>query len=409
MTTKIEWVKNGDGTQGKTWNPVTGCTKVSPGCEHCYAERMSKRLAGRCGYPADNPFKVTLHPRRLTEPLHWRKPRTIFVCSMGDLFHDDVPDEFIDQVFAVMALCPQHTFQVLTKRPERMQEYISGAERQEDVCTEIACRAWGWDACRAAENLGGKWIPPQYEEDGYGRVEAAGYVDEVDIPWPLPNVWLGVTAENQEQADKRIPLLLETPAAVKFVSIEPMLGAVDLTTKETCPDCGGSGYWWTPGRGPAYVNSYGDPPRHKTTCETCGGNFDYPGDGEIATFPDGIHWVICGGETGPGARPIHPDWVRFLRDQCQYAGVPFFFKSWGDWKPISEMSESEYEALYHPTPETDPLAIRKCKVATMGFQFDGEEGYRLIENSPGYLCFKVGKKHAGALLDGREWRESPNV
>lgn len=175
--TKIEWVINQDGTKGKTWNPVSGCTPISPGCAHCYAKRMAQRLAGRCGYPeAPHEFDVTLHPEKVGDPLRWKKPTRVFVCSMSDLFHHDVPFEFIKDVSRVMRACPQHTFQVLTKRPERMAEFAAA----------------------------------------------------IGIAWP--NVWLGVTAEDQEQADQRIPVLLQIPAAVRFVSIEPLLEPVDLST-----------------------------------------------------------------------------------------------------------------------------------------------------------------------------------
>jgi protein gp37 len=172
--TKIEWAE-------RTYNPVTGCTKTSPGCANCYAERMSRRLAGRCGYPKDNPFAVTPHPNRLDEPRHWKKPSLIFVCSMGDLFHDDVPAEFVTDVFQVMSDCSQHTFMLLTKRPENILEKV------------------------------------------YGHVGLLGGGDY------LQNVWYGVTAENQAAADARIPLLLDVPAEKRFVSCEPLLGPLNLT------------------------------------------------------------------------------------------------------------------------------------------------------------------------------------
>ena len=299
--TKIEWTE-------KTWNPVTGCTKCSPGCANCYAERMSKRLAGRCGYPADEPFTVIQHLHKLEEPFNWRKPVMCFVCSMGDLFHDDVPFAFIKHIWKVMAANQRHTFQILTKRPRRMMEFT-------------------------------QWM--------------AGADDISVAHWP-GNVWLGVTTENQEQADKRIPLLLQTPAAVRFVSVEPMLE-------------------------PLFIRR----------------------------FLDRLDWIICGGETGPGARPMHPDWPRALRDQCQAAGVPFFFKSWGNWKPISEMSEIETNALYCPAPESDPEAARRCKVASRAVQYDGEDGYRVIDRHFGYQTFNVGKKAAGHLLDGKTHEETP--
>lgn len=233
--TKIEWAN-------KSWNPVSGCSKTSTGCLYCYAERMAKRLAGRYGYPKDNPFSVTLHPDRLEEPLHWKKPAAIFVCSMGDLFHDDVPSEYIAQVWDTMFDAPQHAFMVLTKRPERLLEFA------------------GWMNSHAR------------------RID-------------YDNVWLGVTAENQETADTRIPILLQIPAAKRFVSCEPLLGSIDLT----------AGY----------------------------GAFRI---GEQGVAREGVDWVIAGGETGPGARPMDLEWARSLRDQCAATDVPFFFKKAGQGK-----------------------------------------------------------------------------
>ena len=227
MPTKIEWAE-------ETWNPVTGCTPVSEGCQNCYAARMARRLAGRCGYPADEPFRVTLHPERLEQPAKWRKPRRIFVCSMGDLFHPDVPFSFVHEIFDYVAVdAGQHIYIVLTKRPERLRKFINEYE--------------DWDSSEA------------------------------------PNIWLGVTAENQARADERIPVLLSIPAAVHFVSIEPCLGPVDL------------GYTFAP----AYVSAGGKP---------C------------------LDWVILGCETGPGRRTMQPVWARDVKDQCVAAGVPFFLK-----------------------------------------------------------------------------------
>lgn len=233
MGTKIEWCE-------ETWNPVTGCTKVSEGCRNCYAERMAKRLAGRFGYPErPDHFKVTLHFDRLAQPLRWDKPRKIFVCSMGDLFHEEVPDDHILRVFRIMgrANVERHKFLLLTKRPERMKEWII-----------------------------------EYVVDRDGN------------PDPFHNIWLGVSAEDQETADSRIPVLLRTPAAKRFVSCEPLLGEIDLDRG----NYGSTGFWI-----------------------------------------DQLDWVIAGGESGPGARPPDPDWFRSLRDQCNTAGKPFFFKQWG--------------------------------------------------------------------------------
>lgn len=204
--TNIEWTD-------RVWNPVTGCDPVSKGCDNCYARVMAQR------FPIWNDFKVTLHPQRLKEPLGWKKSQKIFICSMADLFHEGVPFFFVDEVMSVIRFCPQHTFQILTKRPERMCEYFSG-----------------------------KFLPS--------------------------NLWLGVTAENQQRADERIPLLFDIPAAVRFVSVEPMLGPVDLKNYE-------------------------------------------------------LNWVICGGETGAGSRTMEPEWVLSLQKQCKTYHIPFFFKSWG--------------------------------------------------------------------------------
>lgn len=308
---KIEWTD-------KVWNPITGCTKISPGCQNCYAERMSKRLAGRCGYPAENPFKVTLHPNKLDEPLGWNKPCKIFVCSMGDLFHEDVPDEFIDQIFARFILGRQHKYLTLTKRPERMRDYINS--REENVY--------------------------QVVDDIVAHADFA-----YQVQWPLPNVWLGVTAENQEQANKRIPILLHIPAVVRFISIEPMLGPIKI------PEVFLEKLDW------------GDGPEE---------------------WPDGagvIDWVICGGETGPGARPMHPEWARAIRDQCQTAGVPFMFKQWGEYAPgIPNNGHEPY------------ITDLNCV---------GVRGHQAITMDNGLVMERVGKKKAGRLLDGREWNEFP--
>lgn len=255
----IEWTD-------ATWNPVTGCTKVSQGCKHCYAERDWSRLAHLPAYQGRAFTDVACHTERLDQPLRWKRPRRIFVNSMSDLFHEAVPDDFLDKVFAVMALSPQHTFQVLTKRPERMRDYCktlgqhNGTDRVSIAAQQISSKAWFlW-------RMG-------------------------DVGWCLPNVWLGVSVEDQEAADQRIPLLLQTPAAVRWVSAEPLLGPVDVQAAiNRMP--------WRIGGGDA-----------------------------------GLHWVVVGGESGPKARPMHPDWARSLRDQCAAAGVQYLFKQWGEWAP----------------------------------------------------------------------------
>lgn len=293
--TRIEWTD-------VTWSPVTGCAPISEGCENCYARRMAKRLRGRCGYPADEPFKVTLHPERLDEPLKWKKPRRVFVCSMGDLFHEDVPRWMRFEVMDIILQAKQHTFLILTKRPANMKEFFE----------------WYY-------NKAGRTIET------------------------IKNLWLGVTAENQARADERIPILLQIPAAVRFVSVEPMLGQVNIA---------------------GYLGFNG--PRRM-------------GDGLTYywTAPK-LDWVICGGETGPGARPMHPDWARSIRDQCQESGTPFFFKSWGEWKPV-----------YTTGPEFELRRLKTDEVVMSG------PGH-------GVVMKKVGKKAAGRILDGQIWDEMPD-
>jgi protein gp37 len=229
-----------------TWNPVTGCTKVSPGCAHCYAETLSKRF-GRS-------FEVTLHPERLDEPLHWRKPRRVFVCSMADLFHEQVPDEFILGAMGIMAGAPRHTFQVLTKRPERV--------------APIARRMGPW--------------------------------------WPLPNVWLGTSIENDRWVG-RADILRQTPAAVRFISAEPLLGPL----VHRCGNCAD-----------ACVRD-GQP----CTCRVCHGT------GWTGIDLTGIDWLIIGGESGPKARPLDPQWVRDLITLAHMNGTAVFVKQMGGLRP----------------------------------------------------------------------------
>jgi protein gp37 len=243
----IEWTHT-------TWNPVTGCDRISPGCDHCYALTLAKRLKamGQAKYqtdgrpPTSGPgFGVAVHPKALAEPLRWRRPRLVFVNSMSDLFHARVPEAFIAEVFAVMAAADQHTFQVLTKRPARMARLLASQAFHARVADLLQLHR---------------------QRDGRG------------LGWPLPNVWLGVSIELDAYCWRAVRLR-QTPAAVRFLSCEPLLGplpSLDLT---------------------------------------------------------GIGWVICGGESGPGHRPVNPAWVRELRDRCIAAGVAFFFKQWGGRTP----------------------------------------------------------------------------
>jgi len=250
----IEWTDS-------TWNPVTGCTKVSPGCKHCYAEAIAERFRGIPGHPYEQGFDLKLWPERLNLPLRWKERRMIFVNSMSDLFHKDVPDEFVSKVFEVMRQANWHVFQLLTKRSERMRVWTN-----ESFCSS-------------------EW-PPNGKE-----------------VWPM-HVWAGVSVETQDYV-WRIRDLQQVPARIRFLSVEPLLGPVDL---------GGS-------------------------------------------LLKGIHWVIVGGESGPFARRMKPEWVRTIQRQCKDYGVKFFFKQWGAWT---------------------------------------EDGRR------------VGKKAAGRTLDRREWNDMPD-
>lgn len=281
----IEWTET-------TWNPVTGCDRVSPGCDNCYALTLAKRLKamGTDKYQKDGDprtsgpgFGVAVHEDVLLEPLRWRKPRRVFVNSMSDLFHAGVPDEYITRVWAVMALAGRHTFQVLTKRHGRMRSLLSSNGFQTAVFEEID---------RLVERF------PKLRERAYQGVFHRTIL-------PLNNVWLGVSVENQKWADIRVPALLETPAAIRFLSCEPLLGPVAL-------------HRYLP-------NGFGEGALHNPTSPSLD---DRPG------FPT-VDWVIVGGESGPAYRRLDLDWVREVRDRCQESGVPLFFKQVGGARPKS--------------------------------------------------------------------------
>jgi len=350
---KIRWTE-------ATWNPITGCSVVSAACKNCYAMKLAgtrlQHHPSRVGLTQDTANgpvwtgDVRFNEGWLDQPLRWKKSRKIFVCAHSDLFHESVPDEWIDQIFAVMALAPQHNFQVLTKRPRRMLAYLSQDRRKE--WADCAVRLWG-------EN-----DPDALHDSVYGGRPL--YTNEA----VLPNVWVGVTVENQEAADERIPLLLQTPAAVRWVSMEPLLGAVDL---ERARDIG----------------------------ETlaCHGSLKL------------LDWVVVGGESGPNARPMHPDWARSLRDQCAKAAVPFFFKQWGEW----HTGESVFRQF-----DTFERWVNKASTWVRGgicLDVDGRElknGADMMRardagKFPVTIMHRVGTKKSGNLLDGRLFERYPEV
>ena len=302
--TKIEWTQ-------RTWNPiVSGCSIISEGCSNCYAMKMAHRLEamGQTKYQGTTrktqgdrvvwtgKVKIDMDDKALFEPLKRKKPTTYFVNSMTDLFHEDVPFEAIDKIIDVIAQSPQHTFQILTKRPENMLNYF-------------------------------KHLGQKIKEAGYDSIPSTSDdpLDYVDV---LHNLWLGVSVENQEQAYNRAPYLVQTPAYFKFFSCEPLLTEVKL---------------------PLY----------------------------------GIDWVIVGGESGHNARPMHPDWVRSILNQCKNAGVPFFFKQWGEYISLDEFKERVGE-----------------------FENKTLKAVNLFSECP---MVKVGKKAAGNLLDGQTYLEYPTV
>jgi len=280
MPTNIEW-------SDETWNPVRGCTKVSAGCTNCYAMRQAHRFSG-AGKPYEGLTQIVKGkgpqwtgavrtvPELLWEPLRWRKPRRVFVNSMSDLFHEDVPAGFIAHVFAVMAAAPRHEFQILTKRPARMALLLNDPSFWASV--------WG------------------HGMEHWWGTEDLARSDEIGPDHPLPNVWLGTSVEDQAAADERIPHLLRTPAAVRFLSCEPLLGPVNLERNARPWGAGGASARW------------------------------------LAL----LHWVIAGGESGPGARRCDVAWIRTLVDQCRAAAVPVFVKQVGAY--VVDRNDAGFDA-----------------------------------------------------------------
>lgn len=298
--TTIAWTRGDDGTPGKTWNPVRGCSRVSPGCGDatgggCYAMNMAHRFSGK-GQPYEGLTRIgkrgvdwagfaRLVPEQLGVPLRWRKPRRIFVNSMSDLFHESLTNEEIAAVFGVMAACQEHSFQVLTKRAKRMGEWFEWVDAQDEDPPLTLMLG------NAANHLAGERWDERLNSLGLDRSDC-----EFDPEWPLPNVWLGVSAEDQQRADERIPHLLATPAAVRFVSVEPCLGPVSLLPRER-----------------------GSPDTERGILNRSAPKLETPR----------LDWVIVGGESGPRARPFDLAWARSLVGQCKAASVACFVKQIG--------------------------------------------------------------------------------
>lgn len=374
MPTGIEWTD-------ETWNPVTGCAKVSQGCKHCYAEREWPRMVKLVPSYAGRAFTdVACHEERLDQPLRWKRPRKVFVNSMSDLFHPDVSDEFIDRVFAVMALAPQHVFQVLTKRPGRMREYLTRPAVEVRIGLEAMAMCMASIAATKGKSKLGAGILLKGSDINPGGLAT----------WPLPNVWFGVSVEDQAAADERIPLLLETPAAVRWISAEPLLGPVDLESV-LWPNKGGhrvdvlrAGYWNAAGY------RYGGP-----SAELGAERGLFTNHSDMVR----LDWVVVGGESGPNARPMHPTWARSLRDQCAAAGVPYLFKQWGEFVSGSDA----------------PCDLNFCyNNSTVGGWVNHEGGYSLGETArptatDAAHVFRIGKKAAGRLLDGMLHDEYPET
>ncbi|MFG1319873.1 DUF5131 family protein [Xanthobacter autotrophicus] len=398
-----------------TWNPIVGCSLVSLGCTNCYAMRMAARIEamqpgthyagttmpGKSG--AVWTGKMALAPRHtLTQPLRWRRPRTIFVNSMGDLFHEDVPFETIAGIFGIMNAARQHTFQVLTKRASRMRAFFTWLAQQtepkaiwvkrvneaEKLCDEP-------QGNRGAERHHAECIAIHAFAIALGAGPSGLYTQ-----WPLPNVWLGVSAEDQRRADERIPDLLATPAAIRFVSCEPLLGPIRLDRIEEWADkfedCGGhpDPHWPPDTHDWTWLNALEG--RYGAEARSPAG--ERRGDIDVGLRWDGgkLDLVIVGGENGP--RPMHPDWARTLRDQCAATGTAFFFKQWGSWEPAVDRERDDPDWRLSYSREFGDSGATKWLNLAGGCGFHGERFH---------VMRRVGKARAGRLLDGREHNDLP--
>lgn len=347
--TKISWAHS-------TFNPWIGCQKVSAACENCYAEGVAKRMGKKLwGKDAE---RMMTGDAYWDEPIRWNEeagrrsePWRVFCGSLCDVMEDrrDL-DERRDMLWELIGETPNLTWLLLSKRPENFLK-----------------------------------LTP---EEWHGA-------------WPK-NVWALTTAENQRRLDERLPHLLKVPAEVRGLSIEPLLGPITLPeTALPCLNCKGRGWVL-----PFFSADYGVP------CKPCQDRARALGAGPFSARQkivfDTIQWVICGGESGGGARPMHPRWAKDLRDQCAKHAVAFFMKQWGEWLPISDCPNELHESLYKPPPKRDPEAIRRCKVANDVIGFDGRSRKDYAQGSDAMLMFRVGAKRAGRLLDGKLWDQTPH-
>lgn len=335
MPTKIQW-SHPPGYIGETLNILNWCTKVSPACTHCYAESINIRFK-RSGPFMPGEGAVTQLLDRVTKPLGWKAPRCIFVCSTSDLFHEEVPFEFIDELFAVIAMTPRHIYQLLTKRPERMRDYLESRSTPDGRVGIVS----------AALRL----------------MEASDYELRLGlIEWPLPNVWVGTSVENQTWADRRLAILIECDAVVRFISFEPLLRQVNVTKYLDCLNCFDG-----------MTGNMGD----RVPCRVCHGT------------NTGIQWFLVGGESGSQARPTHVDWARSLLLQARDYGVPFFHKQWG---------------RFRPTTISDPGAKYRW-LSPGGRLLDKREPVTVGRDVPMILT----KKDDAVELDGTAYHEWPHI
>ena len=379
--TRIEWAD-------ATVNAINGCTVTSPGCTHCYAMKQAHRFDARRGLTRQSnggmvwTGEVRLNEKALLQPLSWKRPRRIFWNAHGDTFHESVPDEWIDRVLAVCALTPRHTHMILTKRAKRMREYMGSTATRERIARKMLdnYRAWGVSAI------------PTLIDALANRAEEA---DPSIAAMPIRNVWLGVSVEDQTRAEERIPDLLTTPAAVRFLSCEPLLGPIDLAAIEV--NCGDGEM---DALNPINISS-----EWRDWLEADDGTEEEALVGFVEQYgrvPDGkpihptIDWVIAGGESGTGARPMHPDWARSLRDQCAGANVPFHFKQWGEWAPLEAFGGVSDGPITDRKGNVRDWMNRYVICADRG---DRLRGHSFTEHATD-LVYKVGKKRAGRLLDG---------